>query len=344
MLRRQETESELCEDGRSALVTHAEMRAWRGEQDDALIMSVSHCWESREHPDPCGHQLEQVAKATMMYHLAYGVPIWLFVDYMSLFQYKRSEGEQELSFRAAMNNMHVFYAHDSTYTLRVEGLTPAARWEKCKDERILIFHEPSGGVVPVPVHSLTRNDTPYEERGWCRAELEWSSCRKESWRNVRIDGDPGARPGTDSGANMASDFKGRVPRTPGDFAAGVGALKFTHRSDLEPVIRLQASPALRHGTQLHGRSLRVPLQAKIYHEKVADCEVAAFENLSGAEVLRLASALPDFRKLRSLTLRHIECDEQQAAKLMQARAPNTGSQRHLSSLPSALVSFSAGHA
>ena len=78
ILRRQETEREQCDDGRPALVSREEMETWESERD-ALIMAVSHTWETREHPDPCGFQLEQIASSTVLYHLAYGVPIWLFI-------------------------------------------------------------------------------------------------------------------------------------------------------------------------------------------------------------------------------------------------------------------------
>ena len=77
---------------------------------------VSHVWESREHADPHGYQLRKLAEVVDMNS-------WYFYDYMSLYQYKRNMASQERSFRRAMANMHVLYAHEHTSTLRIETLT-----------------------------------------------------------------------------------------------------------------------------------------------------------------------------------------------------------------------------
>ena len=223
----------MCKDGRSALVTREEIAVWNSEQD-ALIMAISHCWESREHPDPLGHQLAQIANSTSLYCAAYGVPIWLFFDYVSLFQYEREPGQQETSFKEAMKNMHVFYAHDFSFTLRVETLASELMWIENLDKLVTIFHQPDpkvmGSVKPTPLRELTRNDTPYGDRGWCQAELEWSSCRRESYRNQPIDL---------SYRNQGTG-KGKAPLHPDIFQKQMVNLKFTHRSDLEPVLQLQA--------------------------------------------------------------------------------------------------------
>ena len=206
-------------------------------------MSVSHCWETREHPDPCGHQLELVASSTALYHAAHGVPIWLFVDYTSLFQYQRNVKEHEDSFRAAMLNMHVLYAHDLSYTLRVQGLTPEPLWEQFLEREIEVYAEASGRAEPVPIRSLTKNSTPYLQRGWCRAELEWSSCRSDSRRNQRIDAKAAGGLSSWDGSNLVEPKKANVPQTPDLFKSQIQDLKFTHRSDLEPVLQLQARRA-----------------------------------------------------------------------------------------------------
>ena len=148
-----------------------QLAAWESEES-ALIIAVSHCWETREHPDPCGHQLGLIASSTALYHAAYAVPIWLFIDYVSLFQFKRACQDQNDSFRAAMNNMHVFYAHECSYTLRVEGLTPHALWEEHLTSDVDVYHEPSGRVEAVRLCDLTANHTPNRERGWIVFEQE----------------------------------------------------------------------------------------------------------------------------------------------------------------------------
>ena len=54
--RRQEAESEKFISGgitQSALVTHEEVQEWATGSRKAIMCSISHAWETREHPDPC---------------------------------------------------------------------------------------------------------------------------------------------------------------------------------------------------------------------------------------------------------------------------------------------------
>ena len=67
------------------------------EDEDFATCSVSHCWEAREHPDPCGFQLAQI-----VLHMdreedfcgdvcsKTGRRVYFFIDFLSLYQYKRS--------------------------------------------------------------------------------------------------------------------------------------------------------------------------------------------------------------------------------------------------------------
>ena len=235
-LRRQETEKDV---GAVALVSSEEMASWKSDRD-ALIMSVSHCWETREHPDPCGHQLEQIANCTSLYHAAHGVPVWVFYDYVSLFQFVRND-EQERAYQDAMSDMHLFYTHEMSYTLRVETLTPESEWQRCLDEEIQVFYQPQddkeGQVQAVKLSKLLRHPPTYQKRGWCQAELEFSSCRSETARNQLIDASiVQGECGTGS-----PDTKGKVPARPADFAARMGELIFTWRDeDLLKVQKMQA--------------------------------------------------------------------------------------------------------
>ena len=43
-------------------VSDEELKKWKGRNGDCDIISVSHVWETREHPDPLGFQLGQVLK------------------------------------------------------------------------------------------------------------------------------------------------------------------------------------------------------------------------------------------------------------------------------------------
>ena len=239
-MRRQEAEKEACKDGRPAFVTPAELSTWESDRD-ALIMCVSHCWETREHPDPCGHQLEQIANSTALYYAAHGVPVWVFYDYMSLFQYVR-DIDQNRSYQMAMNDMHVLYTHETSYTLRVETLAPEALWQRCMDKPLSVYHEPSGCVTTVSLHDLLRHSPPYCERGWCQAELEFSSCRSQTARNQQIDA------GIAQGGSEQTQYpKGKVPMTPAHFEEIMGNLVFTWRdADLEKVQQMQAGVSVSH--------------------------------------------------------------------------------------------------
>ena len=83
--RRQEADSARCANGDTALVTHDELKEWAQDPTRAIICSISHAWETREHPDPCGYQLEQVVNAVSLYEAAYEAEVWTFYDYTSLY-------------------------------------------------------------------------------------------------------------------------------------------------------------------------------------------------------------------------------------------------------------------
>ena len=70
------------------------------------FIAISHAWESREHPDPCGFQLEQIVRRIkwqedfpnfLDWERWWGVyPVFFFIDFLSLYQYKRDQpGEEE---------------------------------------------------------------------------------------------------------------------------------------------------------------------------------------------------------------------------------------------------------
>eukprot|EP00435_Cladocopium_sp_Y103_P005837 s4244_g1.t2 len=62
--RRQEAEE-------SALVSHEEVQNWAKGARTATICSVSHAWETREHPDPCRYQLELIVDRAVWYEAAF---------------------------------------------------------------------------------------------------------------------------------------------------------------------------------------------------------------------------------------------------------------------------------
>ena len=278
--RRQEAEAEVCllPDGsqRPALVTPQEISQWVEGAKKAIICTISHSWETREHPDPCRFQLEQIVNCLSVYDAAYYDEVWLFYDYVSLFQFER-HGSEEQSFRRAMANMHVVYAHEHTRTFRIERLTPKSIWEASLDDPVRVYDPEAGKVIERPLKSLVANFVPYGDRGWCKAEIEWSSARASSQSHRRID----PHEEREDGAGL----HGRVPMAPEVFKEVMAQAKFTHRSDADAVLRLQE---------------------RIFHEKVSSCEMAVLSYLPKQEVASLARVLSDYRRLRDLRLLSIK--------------------------------------
>ena len=185
--RRQELQSMTfvppnSEEAATALVSHQEVQTWAEGHRDAIICSISHAWETREHPDPCRYQLQQVAQRVALYEAAFKADVWVFYDYASLFL-ELSSPEEQSSFGAAMQNMHVMYAHEHTLTLRIESLTPDDVWNRMmydETELVPVYDEDEKCVVAKPLKDLVANKAAYLSRGWCMAEVEWSSLRSGS--------------------------------------------------------------------------------------------------------------------------------------------------------------------
>ena len=175
-------------------------------------------------------------------------------------------------------------------TLRIEDLTPAERWAKAIDEEemIRVFDAASKVVKLVLIKDLVHNPTPYQNRGWCIGEMEWSSDRQATAQNQLID----IRP--DSAVRQYAfqlELLGRVPTAPEHFEGKMDTAAFTHRSDVKAVVHLQE---------------------KIFLEKVRRNAELSLEALPRSQILALAHALPYFEVLQSITLEHFECCQEEA--------------------------------
>ena len=272
--------------------------AWPRSKE-AIIVSVSHAWEAREHPDPCGYQLEQVVNHASLFVAAFAADIWLFFDYVSLFQFKREAGTEEQSFRRSMGNMHAMYAHESTMTFRVESLTPEQRWQKAIQDglQVKIFHEKSGLIRPVPLEdseNLKQNRNLYFDRGWCRAEMSWSGVRGDTAQNQRVDLEVAV---TKEKEVIDAHLTGRTPVAPDAFAADMHSAAFTHRSDAGAVI---------------------DLQKKVFLEKVTRRRKLKVEGISLQQMQALTQSLRHFEQLNSITLNDFRCGNNEATSFVEA--------------------------
>ena len=225
---------------------------------------------------------------TSLYVAAYFAEIWVFFDYVSLFQYCRETEAQQASFGLAMKNMHVMYSHEMSITFRIESLTPAERWAKAldEDEMITVFDAASKVVKLVLIKDLVHNPTPYQNRGWCIGEMEWSSDRQATEQNQLID-----IRSNSAGQEDGLELLGQVPTAPEHFAVKMDTAAFTHRSDAAAVVHLQE---------------------KIFLEKVKRNAELSLEALPGSQILALVHALPYFEVLQSIILIHFECSQEEA--------------------------------
>ena len=273
--RRQEAEDETFDSAglaKAALVTHEEVMEWAMGSRDAVICSVSHAWETREHPDPCCFQLSRLVDCISLYDAAYFSEIWVFFDYTSLYQFKRNAREQHC-YDLAMQNVQVMYAHECSMTLRIVGLTPDDVWKEVfgdPDHKVQVYHQPSDAIVALPLQALLQNRSArYSDRGWCKAETEWSSTRNMVTQNQRIDG----------GAEQSGDVEspGKVPMVPDVFAQQMAQAVFTHRDDALMVVELQR---------------------KVFQEKVMASRELVLENLSHGDMEELVNSLPHFKDNR----------------------------------------------
>ena len=276
--RRQEAEHEKFKDKdgsvKTALVTLEEYK----KLDIKFILSVSHCWEAKQHPDPFGFQARELLPFPLR------DKCWCFIDFICLPQYYRTP-EEQVFFKRAMANMHALYAHRSVQrVIRLEKLTDEMAKASPPDFIEIYYEEAgaepgSGKFGPQPFSKLELNDTPYHERGWCEAEKQWM-CTKTS-----IDGYAPMTP---------ARFRERIERGHQNLPDGL-VLKFTHRSDEEIVMKLQE---------------------KIFVQQAQRRKWLHAFRLSESELLLLAESLPHFVNLQVLTFSDLEIREESAVMLV----------------------------
>ena len=165
-------------------------------------------WEAMEHPDPWGFQVRSIVERYR--ELPKDSVTWVFVDFLSLYQYKRSAEEDEF-FRKGLKRMHWLYSHE---IVQVDILTELTPEDKKFEGEILVYNATEDQVKLTPICELRLNNTPYELRGWCQSESEWSRLRMDV-------------------------LGGCIPTPPDIFRKRMQRMRFTHRNDAEQVLALQ---------------------------------------------------------------------------------------------------------
>ncbi|CAL1139465.1 unnamed protein product [Cladocopium goreaui] len=221
MPRRQEAEFMHVQSGATALVELGEYKELHVNQTSGHVTirtaegpstvrfrSISHMWEAMEHPDPWGFQVASIVERYR--ELPTDSVTWVFVDFMSLYQYKRSAEEDEF-FRKGLKRMHWLYSHE---IVQVDILTELTPEDKKFEGEILVYNATEDQVKVTPICELRLNNTPYELRGWCQSESEWSRLRMDV-------------------------LGGCIPTPPDIFRKRMQRMRFTHRNDAEQVLALQ---------------------------------------------------------------------------------------------------------
>ena len=207
----------------SAKVSLAEMEAWGKDDFTVGALIISYPWLDKNHPDPFGEQLRQLAfilKAFAAEARKYpGCRVGVFWDYCSLPQ-KDREGKDDRTeemiarFKRALKGINAWYGHRKTNVVLVK--------------------------TPLPTGHKYTNTQPYEGRGWCYAENLMSCIVKDELALI----DTSQLSGTETDVDQlrANGKTNRpAPIAPDAFHAllksGVetGNIKFTNRGDVDVV-------------------------------------------------------------------------------------------------------------
>ena len=254
-------------------------------KEDTWMLVVSHIWESVEHPDPTGQQLRRIAEMDEMW-VRYEVA---FYDFSSLAQYVRHTEQEKTEFAAAMKSMHLLYADDGVFTLRIQD-TP--EWpQEVLTKTVRIWSDPDGGVVDRAVSELTankhtgakgRNSTEYVDRGWCAAECSWIATGGAllKWLNA------GKR---HSGVLLTPEAFEEKTKS--------GKLTFTFNGDMGAV---------------------TALQREVFEHAAQNVTCFRIRGLTEQELATTLTALQRFRRLEGISIEGSELDEAVAALLGEA--------------------------
>ena len=263
-------------------------KAGGGGSASVHIVSVSHCWEAAQHPDPFGSQSRRLAEELRRESRWLGLDMWCFLDYISLPQAFRNKEEQGF-FQKAVASMHVLYAHRSVEKVIIlEELSTEAD-KRAAPATIDIYYESAdqksgtGAFGPQPFDKLVLNSSPYKHRGWCVAEAQWAMLTRNQQVMKGVAPIWPARIGRRLALSRKDQDPGSLP------------LKFTHRFDEQIV---------------------VALHQKIFEQQAKAREHLQVFSLGPEEVCFLGEALAHFVALKDLALRGSRLGKESAAALV----------------------------
>uniref|UniRef100_A0A0G4G2T5 Uncharacterized protein n=1 Tax=Chromera velia CCMP2878 TaxID=1169474 RepID=A0A0G4G2T5_9ALVE len=178
------------------------------------LVCISYGWLSRAHPDPNSFHLQLLVKGIDRQWWAKGQRgerVFVFWDFMSLFQLPRDE-QQEALFRKALKNLDLLYSSSHTRVYRSTGVPPNSP-----------------------------NALPYDKRGWPTFETSVTGFKPSRLLHqlpTTLQKDSECR-----GGKKAQGDKGPgrgheavlPPRAPADFNSLVDTKTFTNGADTETV-------------------------------------------------------------------------------------------------------------
>eukprot|EP00927_Polykrikos_kofoidii_P060846 TRINITY_DN55755_c0_g1_i1.p1 TRINITY_DN55755_c0_g1~~TRINITY_DN55755_c0_g1_i1.p1 ORF type:complete len:680 (+),score=119.15 TRINITY_DN55755_c0_g1_i1:285-2324(+) len=96
---------------------------------DTPVIVVSHCWQSPDHPDPEGDQLQHLSEALKLYLASAergAEDVAVFLDWCSLHQVPRSPAEQAV-FERGVSGIGLWFAHQETTVWMLTKVSWGAR-------------------------------------------------------------------------------------------------------------------------------------------------------------------------------------------------------------------------
>lgn len=266
------------------------------------IVAVSHCWRSREHPDPNGDQLQLLGQILKQWtSIKKGLiesRVAIFFDWCSLAQEPRSE-EEVVLWSMAMEGIGIWYAHEATsvwmLTSTPPGTTPYHRRGWPHLEALL-----SSLITPrdeVLDFGRRESGVHHYERGWPTTETAMSTLIAANCDRF------------DESTHSVCMAPRLAPLTPRAFERMQETLVFGERSDCH-VVAMQ---------------YRRAFEAVASSVDVLDCRHYDWGN---EEAQLLSDVLPSFAKLRELNLANNYIGDLGAAALAEA-IPDCPSLRQL---------------
>eukprot|EP00930_Biecheleria_cincta_P043467 TRINITY_DN29846_c0_g1_i1.p1 TRINITY_DN29846_c0_g1~~TRINITY_DN29846_c0_g1_i1.p1 ORF type:complete len:711 (-),score=129.33 TRINITY_DN29846_c0_g1_i1:115-2247(-) len=277
------------------------------------LLVVSHPWESMEHCDPSGSQMRRLAK-----FLSVEMPIsvrsdvqGVFLDMSSLYQFPRTEDQQQL-FDLAAKDIFLLYIADHVKTMRLQEIELL----EDKTQTVEVYSSEKGGLTTMQLQALSwQQDIAYGNRGWCVAERSWIDAKMMGHLNYVIG------PSSPVGFLCPEDFDKQVDSE---------ELRFSHHSDavlvkhqFEQVFYIQAARTSEFKLSEALPAAQIPrtIKAMSRLQRLRYLEVPDVRIWSNASLAKLAQELascPGFPCLRGFIVRGGASEEQLAAMVAHA--------------------------